>query len=134
MPLTLSPRANTASPAALMLIAAFTSRSWPTEHSGQTQERIASGIASFTWPQPEQRLLDGYHGSMATTWRPAQAALYASCRTNSPQPASLIDLARRLLRTMLFTCRDSTQITWFSLMIWRDSLCKLSIRQSEILA
>src|SRR5690554_1123529 len=134
MPLTFSPRANTASPAALMLIAALMSRSCSAAHSGHVQVRTCSGISGITCPQSEQRLLDGYHGSIADSCRPAQAALYASCLTNSPQPASLIDLASERLRSMCFTLRDSTQITWFSLTIWRDSLCKRSIRQSAILA
>jgi len=134
MPLTFSPRANTASPAALMLTAALMSRSCSAAHSGHVQARICKGISGITCPQPEQHLLDGYHWSMADRCRPAQAAFYSSCRTNSLQPASLIDLASERLRSMFFTLRDSTQITWFSLTIWRDSLCKRSIRQSEILA
>src|SRR5690554_4653930 len=134
MPLTFSPRANTASPAALILIAAFTSRSCLVSQTGQVQPRICNGIVSITWPQPEQRLLDGYHWSIATSWRPAQSALYANWRINSPQLASLIDLASERLRSMFLTLRDSTQITWFSLINLWDNLCKLSIRQSEILA
>src|SRR5690554_973949 len=134
MPLTFSPRANTASPAALILIAAFTSRSCSALQTGQVQLRICNGIVPITWPQSEQRLLDGYHWLIATNCRPAQSALYANWRTNSPQPASLIDLASERLRSMFLTLRDSTQITWFSLINLRDNLCKLSIRQSESFA
>lgn len=35
---------------------------------------------------------------------------------------------------MFFTFRDSTQTTWFSFISLRDNLCRLSIRQSAILA
>src|SRR5690554_603612 len=134
MPLTFSPKTNTASPAALMLTAALMSRSCSAAHSGHVQARTCNGISSITCPQAEQRLELGYHWSTLTSCLPAHSALYAICRTNSPQPASLIDLASERWRSMFFTLRDSTQITWFSLTIWRDSLCKRSIRQSEILA
>lgn len=43
MPLTFSPRANTASPAALMLTAAFRSRSCSVAQAGQVQSRTFSG-------------------------------------------------------------------------------------------
>src|SRR5690554_1966396 len=134
MPLTFSPRANTASPAALMLVAALMSRSWDMPHSGQSHCLIDNGSDDKVCPQPEHRLELGNHWSMATSERPAQSALYANWRTNSPHPASAIALLGVGLRIMFFTFRDSTQITWFSLINLRDNLCKLSCRQSEILA
>ena len=134
MPLTFSPRANTASPAALMLVAALWSRSWSAPHSGQLQFMTDNGSDDKVCPQPEQRLVLGNHRSMAASERPAHSALYANWRTNSPQPASAMALLSFGLRIMLFTFRDSTQTTWFSLINLRDSLCKLSCRQSEILA
>ena len=134
MPLTLSPRANTASPAALMLVAALWSRSWFAPHSGQFHFLTVNGSDDKVCPQPEQRLELGNHWSMATSERPPHSALYANWRTNSPHPASAIALLSVGLRIMFFTFRDSTQITWFSLINLRDNLCKLSCRQSEILA
>ncbi|SEA98583.1 hypothetical protein SAMN05660964_03049 [Thiothrix caldifontis] len=133
-PLTFSPKANTASPAAKMLCAAFTSRSWVAPHSGHSHSRTSSGIVSLTNPQQEQRLLDGKNRPISTYVLPAQADLYSSCRVNSPQPASAMCLARFGFLTMFFTARFSTQITWFSLTNLRDNWCKLSERQSVIFA
>lgn len=132
MPLTFSPRANTASPAALMLVAALMSRSWYMPHSGQSHCLIDNGSDDKVYPQPEHRFELGNHWSMAISERPAQSALYANWRTNSPQPASAIALLSEGLRIMFFPFRDSTQINWFSLINLRDSLCKLSCRQSAI--
>ena len=88
--LTFSPKANTASPAAKMLRAALMSRSWSAPHSGQDQRRTSSASLSNTCPQSLHRLVLGNHWSIATNVRPAQSALYASCRVNSP-PASVGD-------------------------------------------
>lgn len=78
MPLTFSPRANTARPAALMLTAALMSRSCSAAHSGHVQARTCNGISGITCPQPEQRLLEGYHGSIADTCRPAPPSVRMS--------------------------------------------------------
>ena len=131
-PLTFSPKANTASPAAKIFCAAFTSRSWVVPHSGHSQDRTFSSSLSLTNPQQEQRLLEGKKRSISTYFLPAQSALYASWRVNSPQLASAIDLASFGLLIRFFTARFSAQTTWFSLISLRDSLCKLSERQSEI--
>ncbi len=133
-PLTFSPKANTASPAAKMLIAAFTSRSWAVLHSGHSHSRIFSGMDSDTNPQPEQRLELGKKRSISTYVLPVQFALYSSWRVNSPQLASAMCLASVGFLIRFFTVRFSAQITWFSLINLRDSLCKLSIRQSVIFA
>ena len=132
-PLTFSPKANTASPAAKTLRAALRSRSWVVPHSGHIHDRISSGSLSLTNPQQEQRLLEGKNRSISTYFLPAQSALYASWRVNSPQLASAIDLASFGFLIRFFTARFSAQTTWFSLISLRDSLCKLSERQSEIL-
>ena len=132
--LTLSPKANTASPAAKMLRAALTSRSWAAPHSGHSHDRTSSGMFSFTNPQQAQRLLDGKNRPISTYVLPAQLALYPSCRVNSPQLASAMCLASFGFLIMFFTARFSTQITWFSLINLRDNWCKLSIRQSAIFA
>ncbi len=133
-PLTFSPKANTASPAAKTLRAALRSRSWVAPHSGHIHDRISSGSLSLTNPQQEQRLLDGKNRSISIYVLPAQSALYASWRVNSPQLASVIALASLGFLIIFFTERFSAQITWFSLTNLWDSLCKLSNRQSEILA
>jgi hypothetical protein len=127
-----SPQANTASPAALMLRAAFTSRSCAVWHSGHVQERVAKSNLSNVYPQQEHRLLDGNQRSIATTVRPYQPALYSSCRTSSPQFASLIDLASVGFFTIFLTVRFSTQITWFSLISAVVNLWVKSFRQSAI--
>jgi hypothetical protein len=61
-------------------------------------------------------------------------ALYWSCRVNSPQLASAICFANFGFLIMFFTPRFSAQTTGFSLIGLRDNGCKLSTRQSEILA
>src|ERR1700756_3469069 len=114
MGFTLSPWADTASPAARTLRAAFTSRSWIDPHSGHVHERTPRGIFCTVWPQSLHRLLDGYQRSMPINVRPYHSALYVSCRTNSDQLASLIDFASRWFFCMLLTVRLSTAITWFS--------------------
>ena len=132
--LTFSPKANPESPAVLILMAALISRSWSALHSGQTQRRVSSAKNGSMYPQLEQRLELGKNWSILEIERPAQSALYSSCRTNSPQLASLICLASLEFLIMFLTRRLSTQTTWLSLISLRDNLCKLSDRQSEILA
>src|SRR5699024_9175946 len=53
--LTASPWADTASPAAKTLRAAFISRSWIDPHSGHTHSRTLSGIFGIVYPQSKQR-------------------------------------------------------------------------------
>src|SRR5690606_2746338 len=112
--LTVSPWANTASPAANTLCAALMSRSWSALHCRQDQCRTLNGSFGNTCPQTWQRLLDGYQRSTRTNSRPYQRALYSSCLTNSAHPASPIDLARQRFFRMLDTDKLSTAITWFS--------------------
>lgn len=132
---TVSPQANkTASPAALMFRAALISRSCAVLHSGHVHCRVAKSSLSNVYPQQEHLLLDGYQRSIATTVLPYQPALYSSCRTSSPQFASLMDLARVGLRTIFLTAKFSTQITWFSRISAVVSLWVKSIRQSAIFA
>ncbi|MEN9503939.1 MAG: hypothetical protein RI964_3224 [Pseudomonadota bacterium] len=133
-PLTFSPKANTASPAAKMLTAALISRSWITPHSGHSHDRTFSGRLSLTNPQQAQRLLEGKNLSISTYVLPVQFALYSSWRVNSPQLASAICFASFGFLIRFFTARFSAQITWFSLINLWDNWCKLSIRQSAIFA
>jgi hypothetical protein len=120
--LTFSPRANTASPAALMFLAALVSRSQSVLHSGHSQDRTSSGSDSCVYPQSEQRLELGKNGAILTSCLPAHSALYSSCRISSPQEASAICFDRQGLRIMFFTRSVSTQTTWFSL-ISRGTAC-----------
>ena len=132
--LTDSPKADTARPAAKTLRAAFISRSWTDPHSGHVHSRTLSGIFATVCPQQEQRLLLGYHRSMPIKVRPYHSDLYSSCRTNSDQPASLIDFARQRFFCMLLTARLSMAITWFSFINRVESLCRKSLRESAVLA
>ena len=132
--LTDSPWADTASPAANTFRAAFTSRSWVAPHSGHVHCRTFNGIFAMVYPQSEQRLDDGYHLSMPISSRPYQLALYSNCRTNSDQPASLIDLDKQRFFCMFDTDRLSTAITWFSFISRVESLCRKSLRESAIFA
>ncbi len=132
--LTFSPRANTASPAALMLRAALMSRSRGAEQEGQVHSRSFNVNASLMYPQQKQRLELGKKVSIATMLRPAQSALYSSILKKCPHPASAMCLLTLGLRIRFLTLRDSTQTTWFSLISLRDNLWRLSIRPSEILA
>lgn len=106
--LTFSPQTVTASPAANMFLAAFMSRSWLVLHSGHVHCLLNSGILASTCPQFEQRLLDGYHLSILISSRPYQWALYSSCRKNSDQLASEMDLDRWRFFCMFFTDNVST--------------------------
>ena len=88
----------------------------------------------MVYPQSLHRFEDGKNWSILTSVLPAHSALYSSCRTNSHQLTSAICFASLGLRIMFFTFRDSAQTTWFSFISLRDSLCRLSIRQSAIFA
>ena len=125
--LTASPRADTASPAAKTLRAAFTSRSCGTPHSGQVHSRTSGGIFGAVYPQSEHRLLDGYQRSMPTSSRPCQSDLYSNCRRNSDQLASAIDLDRQRFLRMFDTAKLSTAITGFSRINRVESLCRKSL-------
>lgn len=132
--LTVSPWADTASPAAKTLRAALMSRSWTLPHSEHVHSRAFKGMAFAVCPQSAHRLLLGYQRSIPISSRPCQLALYSSCRTNSDQPASLIDFDRQRLFCMLLTSRLSMAITWFSFISRVESLCRKSLRESAILA
>lgn len=132
--LTFSPKANPASPAVKMFLAALISRSWAVLHSGQSQWRVSSAKKFKVYPQLEQRLELGKNWSILEIVRPAQSALYSNWLTKLPQLASAICLASLEFLIMFFTRSDSTQITWLSFTNLQDNLCKLSNRQSEILA
>ena len=101
--LTFSPKANTASPAALM------SRSRRVEQEGQVHSRSFNVSASLMYPQQEQRLELGKNVSIATTIRPAQSALYSSILTKCPQPASAMCLLSWGLRIRFLTERLSEE-------------------------
>jgi len=72
-PVPVAPRANTASPAALILMAALMSLSCLAPHSGQSHCRTDNGRLSWTNPQPgaEHRLELGKNLSISTRVRPA---------------------------------------------------------------
>lgn len=132
--LTTSPQADTASPAAKIFFAAFTSLLCAVLQAGQIQLRTFKLIFSSVYPQVLQRLVDGYHLSIPITVRPYHAALYSSCATKLLQPASEIARARRLFFCIFFTDRVSMAITWFSLISRVESFCEKSLRASAIFA
>jgi len=129
---TASPWADTTSPTTKTLRAAFMSRSCTDPHSGHTHSRTLSGIFGRVYPQSEQRFDDGYRLSMPINSRPYQRALYCSYRTNSDQPASLIDFDRQQFFCMLDTDRLSMAITWFSFISRVERLCRKSLRACAI--
>ena len=129
-----SPKANPASPAVLMFMAALISRSWLFLHFGQVQKRVSRFNLSRIYPQLEQRFELGKNWSIKAMLRPAQSALYESMDIKRPQLTSAICLLKLRFLIMFFTRNDSTQITWFSFINSRDNLCRLSNRQSEIFA
>jgi len=138
MGLTLSPWANTASPAAKTLRAALMSRSCVLPQHGQVHERTVNGIFATVCPQSLHRLLEGNHLSTLMTVRPYHCALYFNCLVNSDQLASLIPFARRWFLSMFLTDSVSIAITWRSctnrLISRVESLCKKSLRASAVLA
>src|SRR5690606_1260758 len=110
-----------ARPAARMLIAALTSRSWTAPH-GQAHSRTFSGIDSASAPQAEHSFELGNQRSIFTRVRPYRAALYSSMATNWPHPASCTLLPRRV-RARPFKARSSTYTAWFSRINVVESLC-----------
>ena len=132
--LTFSPKASPASPAVSMFLEALISLSCVVLHSGQSQWRVSRAKKFKVYPQLEQRLELGKNWSIFEIVRPAHSALYSNWVRNKPHPQSAIAFDSLGFLIMFFTRSDSTQITWFSLISLRDNLCKLSNRQSEILA
>jgi len=134
VPLTFSPQANKASPASLMFLAALISRSSVVEHDGQSHVRIFIGSLSTVNPQSLQRFDDGNHLSILTSVLPYQSHLYDRNDRNCAQPESDIDLARQWFFTIFLIANVSTQIIWFSLTNFIDSLWWKSRRLSVIFA
>jgi hypothetical protein len=95
-------------------MAAFTSRSCSTPHSGHLHLLADRGSSSLTKPQAEQRFELGNHLPTRTKVRPYQDDLYSSCRTNSASAPSAKARDKWRLRIIPDTFRSSTQITWFS--------------------
>ena len=62
---------------------------------------------TFTTPHDEQVFDEAKNGSAFTTREPYQAALYSSCRVNSPQAASLTCLASLWFFSIPLTLRSS---------------------------
>ena len=105
-----APQTDTASPAAKMFFPALMSRSIPMVlQLGQSQLRIFKGSFSTTKPQWLYRLLLGKNRSILTSFRPYHWHLYSSCRKNSPQAASDIDLASLRFFTMFLTPKSSVE-------------------------
>ena len=122
--LTASPQADTASPAAKMFFAAFTSRSWTAPHSGHVHWRYRAKVSRAHAHRREHRLLLGYHLSIATSVRPYHSALYVQL-AHELAPADIVNgLAPASdASTIAFTRKLSTQIVWFSRMMRVESLC-----------
>src|SRR5690606_31481553 len=94
--LTCAPRSlRSARPAALILRAALTSRSWTLPH-GQVHDRVFNGSFSPTAPQSEHMRVDGKNRSTFTKARPYRAALYSNMAVNIDHPASWTLLASRV--------------------------------------
>jgi hypothetical protein len=75
-------------------MAAFTSRSCSTPHSGHVHLLVDRGSLSLTKPQAEQRLVLGKNLPTRTKVRPYQRALYSSCRCSSASAPSANALDR----------------------------------------
>ena len=72
-----------------MLIAAFLSLSWVVPQSAHFHILSRRFNASFTVPQAEQVLLEGYHLSMKVILTPFWEAIYTNFLTKSAKPKSL---------------------------------------------
>src|SRR5699024_9201919 len=118
---------------ALMLIAAFTSRSWMTPHS-HVHVRTFSGSFSWSFPQAEHSLEEGKNRSMATSSRPYQLALYSNMVRSSVQDASEIARASLPFLAGSRTEMSSVTTTWFARMRRVDSLWRKSFLRSVMRA
>src|SRR2546422_11020815 len=112
--LTRSPQAEATSPAAKMLCAALISRSCHVPQQGHTHSRTSNVSVSRTCPQSEHVFEEGYQRAILMIVRPYHVALYSSWRVNSPQPTSLMALAKQWFFSIPLTFKVSKQITWFS--------------------
>src|SRR5690348_7769030 len=116
-----------------MFFAAFTSLLCRVRQDGHCHVRVLRLRDGSRCPQAEQVLELGYQRSITIRWRPAFAALYSSCRRNSPQPQSEIALASDRLRTMFFTARSSITITSWSRTSRAEARCRKSARAARTL-
>src|SRR5205085_929713 len=117
------PQSDTASPAVRMFLAALISLSWHVPQQGHTHSLTSNVRVSRTCPQSEQVLEEGYHRSILMMVLPYHLALYSSRRVNSPQPTSLMALAKQWFCSMPLTFSVSKQITWFSRITLVEALC-----------
>jgi hypothetical protein len=129
-----APQTTTVCPTAKIFRLALISRSWCVPQFGQSHSLILNSNLSTICPQLPQRLELGNHRSIFTKVRPYHLALYSSCLTISPHAASLITRASLGFLTMFLTAKSSTTIVWFSRISRIVSLCRWSLRPSEILA
>jgi hypothetical protein len=121
-------------PATLIFIAALTSRSCMAPQNRHSHSLTSSSFLPPISPQHEHRWLVGSHRLITRKSLPYIADLASSIVLKLHQPRS--DIARDNFRffTILDTARSSKTITWFSLIILVDNLCKKSLRTSEIFA
>ena len=99
-----------------MLIAALRSRSWIVPQSLHCHVLSRRFNVSFTTPQVEQVLLEGYHLSMNVILTPFRLAIYTNFLTKSAKPKS--DILRPQRDFMPCRFKSSRRISSYSSVSW----------------
>ena len=115
-----------------IFLAAFSSLSCSVLQFKQSTERIDKSILPHLKPQSEQTWLVGSHRLITLNSLPNFSDLASQRVLNSLHPCWLIALESFRFFTRPDTFKSSKIITWFSLTILEDSLCRKSLRVSVI--
>ena len=114
-----------------MLIAALLSLSWIVPQLAHCHVLSRRFNASFTTPQVEQVLLEGYHLSMKVILTPFLLAIYTNFLTKSAKPKSLTLRPQRLF--MPFRFKSSSRISSYASVSWCGNFQWKSYRWFNIL-
>ncbi len=113
-----------------IFLAAFPSRSWFAPQLRQTTWRTQRSNLPHLYPQSEQIWVVGSQRSITLNSRPNFSDLASQKARNWYQPCKLIALDNFRFWIMDDTFKSSKTITWFSLTILVDNLCRKSLRVS----
>lgn len=116
-------------PSFRILTAALTSLSWCVPHFGQIHARIRRSFVSvFLYPHTLHSWLLAKKRPTFTSCFPCSSILYFRKFTNIPQPLSKTDLPKCSACDIAFISRSSIQTQSYASAIFRDCLCKKSLR------
>ncbi len=115
-----------------MLIAAFLSRSWIAPQLQHCHVLSRRFNVSFTAPQAEHVLLEGYHLSMNLSLTPFREAIYFNFTTKSAKAKSLTLRPQRAFIPCRFKSSrrisSYASVNWCANFQWKSSRCRSILR------